>query len=96
MTAHQKQLLAVICRVRLPDIWVLLGSFLKFIQAFALQTLTGVGCCIECITLTWLEIQALLPVARPQFLCFVLYRGVELTVYSAFVGCWFEHLEVER
>ena len=34
------------------DIIILLGSFLKFIQAFALQALTGVGCCIECITLT--------------------------------------------
>ena len=97
MTAHQKQLLAVVCRVRHPDVIILLGSILKFIQDFALQALLGVGCCIECITLTLLEVQALLPVARSQFLCFVLfYRGVELTVYFEFAGCRFEHLKVKR
>ena len=96
MTAHQKQLLAVVCRVRLPDIRVLLGSILKFIQAFALQALFGVGCCIEYITLTWLEVLALLPVAGSQYLCLVFCRTCKLAVDSTITFCRFEHFKVKR
>ena len=97
LAAHQKFLVAY-HGCRFPDVIILLGAGKEFCQvlAFEIVLVLGIGYCIVRISFIHIKMECRFPVARTQFLCFVLNRGIELTVYSEFAGCWSEHLEVER
>ena len=98
LAAHQEFLVAY-HGSWLPDVIILLDAGKEFCQvlAFEIVLVLGIGYCIVRISFIHIKMECRFPVARTQFLCFVLCRGRELTVYSElFAGCWFEHLEVER
>ena len=98
LAAHQEFLVAY-HGSWLPNVFILLGAGKEFCQvlAFEIVLVLGIGYCIVRISIIRIKMECRFPVARTQFLCFVLNRGIELTVYSEFAGCWFfEHLEVER
>ena len=95
LAAHQ-EFLVVYHGSWLPDVIILLGTGKEFLQILTLEIFLCIGYCIVRISIIHIKMECRFPVARTQFLCFVLCRGVEQTVYSAFAGCWFEHLKVKR
>ena len=85
LAAHQEFLVAY-HGSWLPDVFILLGAGKEFCQVLALEIILCIGYCIVRISIIHIKMECRFPVARTQFLCFVLCRGRDLTVYSEFAG----------